>query len=81
MKIKITYSWGDEEEPIVIPEGKNPWKYMRDIALNEAEESFAGNEDCGPIGLETYKEDGRIILTYNKDYVTENDRCFYELVK
>lgn len=44
MYIHIKYSWGDEEEPVVVPENKDPWAYMKELAVNEAEESFNCNE-------------------------------------
>ena len=81
VKIKISYSWGKEEPLITIPEGKDPWKYMRELAVNEAEESFRTSDYCGPVGLEFYATE--IILTYNKRYINdyEDDKCRYELIQ
>lgn len=79
MYIHIKYSWGDEEEPVVVPENKDPWAYMKELAVNEAEESFNCNEQFGPIGLEFYKNERKIILSYNHDFFEPNEKCIYEL--
>lgn len=79
MYIHIKYSWGDEEEPIAIPENKDPWVYMKELAVNEAEEAFNCNEQFSPIGLEFYKNEGKIILFYNHDFLEPNEKCIYEL--
>lgn len=79
MKIKISYSWGDEEPLVSIPKGKTPWDYMRELALNEAEEAYYDNEECGPIGLEF--KPNKIILTYNRSYMGAKDQCYYDLIE
>nr|DAZ60663.1 MAG TPA: hypothetical protein [Caudoviricetes sp.] len=54
---------------------------MRELAVNEAEESFRTSDYCGPVGLEFYATE--IILTYNKRYINdyEDDKCRYELIQ
>lgn len=80
MKIKISYSWGEEEAIVSIPEEKDPWEYMKELAVNEAEAAYLDNEEYGPIGLEFRGTE--IILTYNRSYMTNGiDQCHYDLIK
>lgn len=35
-EIRITYSWGDEELPVVIPNGEDPVEFMFKLVTKEA---------------------------------------------
>ena len=79
--IQIWYSWGDQEPPIAVPHAKDPWEELKKLAFKEAEIAFREHEDSGPVGLEFYEEEGRIILHYPYDgeicyYLVTNSRDF-----
>ena len=66
--IKIKYSWGDEEEPILI-NSKNKtdaFNYMIDLAIKEH------NDD---ISIRIFPKDYDILLDYGYD----ETQCYYEL--
>lgn len=73
--IHIGYSWGDKEPAIAVPEGADAWEYLKKLAVNEAEVSFSEHEDEGEIGLQFFKEEGKIILHYPYD----DTYCYYRI--
>ena len=71
--IQNWYSWGEKEDPVQVPYGINAWDYAKKLAMMEVEVSFYGHEDEGPVGLELYGEQEKIVLHYNND----GERCYY----
>lgn len=33
--IQIWYSWGDQEHPVEVPAGINPWDYLKRLVIDE----------------------------------------------
>ena len=76
-KIKISYSWGDEEperDEWKFDTKDDAWKKMKELAINEAE--IAGSENDSEIGLKFNKEAGKIDLHYFYD----DEWCYYKIV-
>lgn len=71
--IKITYSWGDEEEIITCKSEEEAWARMKELAINESE--VASEEHGCEIGLTFDRENGNITLHYTYD----NEYCYYNL--
>lgn len=71
--IQIWYSWGDQEEPVKVPEGADPWEYMKKLVINEAEVSQQGHES--ETGIRFYPEENKIVLRYGYD----EERCYYQI--
>lgn len=72
--IQIWYSWGDQESPVEVPAGVDPWEYMKHLAANEAEIDFMEHEDCGSVGLAFYPDVDEIHLRY-----ADGEYCFYKI--
>lgn len=73
--IHILYSWGDREVPIEVPRDKDAWEYAKSLAIDEAENAFFEHEDEGPIGIEFFREENKIILHYQN-----NEGCCYYFI-
>lgn len=37
--IQIWYSWGDQESPVAVPDGVDPWEYLKRLIIDEVEVS------------------------------------------
>lgn len=71
--IQIWYSWGDQESPVEVPEDKDPWEYMMELAF---EEVYCAKEMCDPymeIGLKIAANESGIRLYYPYD----GEYCYY----
>lgn len=71
--VQIWYSWGDQEAPLPVDDNKDPWEYLKELAINEAEISFFEHEEDGEIGLKFYPNENKIILHYPYD----DEFCYY----
>ena len=71
--IKITYSWGDEEEPVKIPEGKDAYEEMLNLALRELRIELT--EHCGEGTASICATEEGIDLTY-----CDGEICRYNIV-
>lgn len=71
--VGIWYSWGDNEAPVEIPEGKNEWKYMKELAFKESLIEEVENEYG--VDIYTYPDEEKIILVYRRD----NEYCYYKI--
>lgn len=71
--IQIWYSWGDQEEPVKVPEGTDPWEYMKKLVINEAEVSQ--QEHAEENGIRFYPEERKIALHYGYD----DQYCYYQI--
>lgn len=61
--IHIYYSWGDEESPILVPDGTDAWEYAKNLAVREAEVSSV--EGPHPeIGMRFIPSENTITLHY-----------------
>lgn len=69
--IQIWYSWGDQEHPVKVPEGVDPWDYAKKLAVDEA--SVAQEMTDNELGLRFYEDEGRIVLHYTYD----DTFCYY----
>lgn len=74
--IGIWYSWGDVEYPVKVPEGRDAFNYMIEIALKEVKISITESEDIVAIWI---KEDDNgneiVVLNYQRD----NEYCYYKI--
>ena len=73
--IKIKYSWGDEEEPIIIENynKEDAFNYMIDLAIKETKTTIKEHE--GDIFIRIFPKDFDILLDYGYD----GEQCYYEL--
>lgn len=74
--IEITYSWGEEEEPIVFSAFDDFSAFMKmvEIAIHEINETLS-NYDDKPVSLSIDPENNFITLWYGYD----NTNCYYNL--
>jgi len=73
--IKIKYSWGDEEEPILINSNNktDAFNYMIDLAIKETKTAIKEHND--EISIHIFPKDYDILLYY----VYDGTQCYYEL--
>ena len=74
--INISYSWGDEEEPIEI-KAENKWKpieYMCNLAIKEYRIECEEHPEYADQTTIKFFED-KIVLHYGHD----DEECYYEL--
>lgn len=70
--IDIRYSWGDEETPVDVPEGKDAWQFMLELALKEME--IECQEHCGEGIVKIIPDKERIELHY-----MDGEICYYTI--
>lgn len=78
--INISYSWGDEEEPVEFEAESeyDAFMYMIDLAATEAKVSMELDNDLSeisPTNIRIYPSDRKITLHYGYD----DEECYYEL--
>lgn len=71
-KIKINYSWGDEEPPVEVPKDQDPWQFMLDLALKELRIECL--EHCGEGEIKIIPGETGIELHYH-----DGEICYYEI--
>lgn len=69
--IHIWYSWGDQEEPVEVPDGVDPWEYMKKLAIDEAD--TYQEEHAYGCGIWMHPDDNEIELKY----FHEGSYCYY----
>lgn len=76
--IYISYSWGDEETPIVIERDykEKAFEYMIDLAMKETKVAAMGY-DGDYVTIKVMPHENKIILHYGYD----NEECYYELLE
>lgn len=72
--IGIWYSWGDIEVPVEVPEGKDAFDYMVELALEEVRITIVEDEEKATIWI---NEDENVVLNYHYD----NEYCYYRIFK
>lgn len=81
-EIRISYSWGDEEDPVEYS-AENEYRaflYMIDLAATEAKVSMELDDDLtetNPTNIRIYPSERKITLHYGSD----DEECYYELVE
>lgn len=74
--IGIWYSCGDVEYPVEVPEGKDEFDYMLDIAMKEVKVSVIEAEDAVTVGM-TEDESGNEIVMLR--YHCDDEICYYKI--
>lgn len=69
--IQIWYSWGDQELPVRVPDGVDPWDYLKQLVI--AEMDVSQEEEAHGCGLWLHRDDGMAELKYFQD----NEYCYY----
>lgn len=70
--INIEYSWGDKEEPVEVPEGKDAWEFMLELALKECK--IECQEHCGEGAIKIIPDEDGIELHY-----CDGEICYYTI--
>jgi hypothetical protein len=73
--INIKYSWGDEEEPIIVETDnkEDAFNHMIDLAVKEIKETTKEHDE--DIFIRIFPQDFDILLDYGYD----GEQCYYEL--
>ena len=71
-QINISYSWGDEECPVVVPEGEDTYEFMLNLALKELRIELMEHLGEGTASIEA--EENYINLTY-----CDGQICYYKV--
>lgn len=76
-EIRIGYSWGDEEEPVVVESEsvEEAFDKMIDMAYRELKVSLQENREAHSIVVDP--DNNKITLWYGYD----SEECYYELVE
>lgn len=69
--IQIWYSWGDVESPVEVPDGQDPWEFMKKLVIDEV--AVSQEEYPFGCGIWMFPDDGMIKLKYYQD----NECCNY----
>ena len=69
--IQIWYSWGDQEAPVEVPEGKDAFAYAIELSTAEAKEYMCTGHNG--VSIESYSDEEKIVLNYYDD----NEKCYY----
>lgn len=72
--IQIWYSWGDQESPVEVPEGRDAWEYMAHLAVKEARIELVEHEPDIDVMVQFSKDMGKVTLHY-----TDGQRCYYQI--
>ena len=75
--VKIWYSWGDHEMPLTVPNGIDPWEYMKKLAVDECEVAFTEAMSENGCSLRFYPDENLIVLHYDYD----DTYCFYKAIE
>jgi len=78
-EIDISYSWGDEEEPVEIeaPDESTAFDIMLDMAVREIKTCFRDGQNECSYTLTVMPWNNQIILYYGYD----DEECYYYLRK
>ena len=69
--IQIWYSWGDQESPVEVPVGTDPWEYLKKLVIDEV--SVYQEEYPYGCGVWMHPDDNMVELKYFDD----NTYCYY----
>lgn len=72
MYVNISYSWGESEPFVEIPEDKDPFEFTLDLALKEAR--IEAMEHCGEGTITLIPYGDEIVLGY-----TDGKECHYRI--
>lgn len=74
--IAIWYSWGEQEPAVEVPEEKDPWMYMAELASRETHIELTENEPIIDVMLQFSRNMDMVTL-----YYTDGKKCFYKIVE